>query len=263
MPSDPAELKYSVQKRNRRGEFRTCPQCGKEFYLQPSRVKRGERYCSHACQLAAVPKVDKICPVCGKQFTIFKSIADRYTVCSIECRHANVQRSICKRCGKEFRTSEKRYARHYCSEECRRPPNYQTCRNCGKQIRVEPADTDRQFCSFSCYRTFQGETLPEKQVRQTLDVLNIKYIQEAQMGRYSVDFLLVDLRIALEIDGVYWHQNIKRDTRKTNYLQSKGWNVIRISDIELDNIQDVAGLIISRIKTVSDLNVSSLQPPLF
>jgi very-short-patch-repair endonuclease len=50
------------------------------------------------------------------------------------------------------------------------------------------------------------------------------------MGRYSVDFLLRDQRIALEVDGAYWHRNLDRDARKTAWLRRHAWRVVRISE---------------------------------
>jgi very-short-patch-repair endonuclease len=247
MPSTPAQLKYNPPQRKRAGESRVCPQCGKTFYLQPSRVKRGEVCCSHACRLAAVPKTTKVCPCCGKEFTVPTSVADRYTVCSRECRVAETKYATCERCGKVF-WAEKRLNRHFCSEECRRPPQQTACRNCGKTIRYRPSDSDRQFCSFRCYRQFQGETLLEKSVRIILDSLGITYIQEAQMGRYCVDFLLTTERVALEVDGSYWHSNTDRDARKTNYLTARGWRVVRISDQELEAAPNPFALIRSRLQ---------------
>ncbi|WP_128643720.1 zinc-ribbon domain-containing protein [Rhodococcus opacus] len=46
-----------------------------------------------------------------------------------------------------------------------------------------------------------------------------------------IDLILVQARTAVEYDGWYWHQN-KADTdrRKTEALQSAGWNVIRIRE---------------------------------
>jgi very-short-patch-repair endonuclease len=248
MPIDSQTLKYSPPKRKRSGKYLRCKHCNREFYLSPHRVNRGERYCSRECQIAS-KKVTKVCPVCGKDFEVNQSIQDRYTVCSKECRLANTKYQICKRCGKSFNNPEKRYDRHYCSEECRRPPVYINCATCGIKFRKLPGDKDRRFCSISCYRKSNGENLLEKTIRIALDNIGINYIQEAKMGRYSVDFLLVDHRIALEIDGVYWHSDSKRDKRKDKFLTRKGWNVIRITDKEIDNAISIPDLIVDHINS--------------
>lgn len=263
MPIEPKMLKWGQAKRKRTGEYVTCPTCQKEFYLTPGRLKRGEKFCSHACRLASIPRIDKVCPVCGKTFNVLASTAHRYTVCSIECRHSDLRFSTCKRCGVVFQHSEKRYDRHYCSEECRRPPVMMSCRNCGKEFRRLPGDEDRQFCCFACYRKFNGETMPEKEVRLILQSNGIEFIQEAKMGRYSVDFILPSLRIALEIDGVYWHERTaKRDAAKDKYLFNRGWHVVRITDEELENAANQNSFVIERLNTVSNIKLACVQPTL-
>jgi very-short-patch-repair endonuclease len=103
----------------------------------------------------------------------------------------------------------------------------------------------------------------EKSIRQILDGAGIRYIQEAPIGRYSVDFLLPDLRIALEVDGVYWHQDGARDKRKTVFLERKGWAVARVTDSELDESNNPTALVLRRLQTVANLNVPSLPPSFF
>jgi very-short-patch-repair endonuclease len=207
--------------------------------------------------------VSKVCPVCAKTFTVSAAVADRYTVCSRECRLASTKTVICQRCGKPFTCSEKRYPRHYCSEECRRPPHYIECRVCGKTLRVSPGDTDRQFCSFACYRRSNGETMLEKTIRLALTDMGVNFIQEARMGRYSVDFLLPDQRIALEVDGTYWHQDTKRDERKNHFLQSRNWIVCRITEEEIENTEHLDRLLVERFKRVAQIELVPLQPSMF
>lgn len=261
LPVDSTKMKFKPVERKRKGVFKNCLNCGREFYLTPSRAKRNERFCSKKCELA-YKKIDKVCPVCGKTFTVNKSVADRYTVCSWKCRTAETKYVTCERCGKVFR-AEKRLNRHYCSEECRRPPNYINCRNCGKKFRVMPKDTDRQFCSFACYRKFQGENQLEKKIRETLNFINVEYIQEAKMGRYSVDFLIPKLRIALEIDGAYWHRNVARDKRKNVFLRKNGWSIIRLSENEIINSRNIGMLVSTRLKEVADSDLIRRYPTLF
>lgn len=260
MPINHRLMKTAPQQRKRRGEWRICPQCGDRFYLVPSRVKRDELFCSVPCRLES-KKVEKVCPECGKTFKVNRSIADRYTVCSRACRTANTKYVSCERCGKVFR-AEKHLNRRYCSEVCRRPPKYINCRNCGKEFRTLPGDKDRQFCCLACYRKYQGETLLEKTVRQILDSIELRYVQEAMVGRYSVDFLIPELRVALEVDGDYWHRDASRDARKTKFLVRKGWSVIRVSDTELENSRNPASIILHRLKEVANSDLVSRYPSL-
>jgi very-short-patch-repair endonuclease len=233
MPRSLTDLKHLPAERRRAGEYRTCANCDKSFYMPPHRAKRGEQYCSHECYHAKRPKVTKTCKVCGKEFTVAKSVAGRYSVCSRECRYPHTVFVACERCGNVFRGEGRGRTRRFCSEACRRPPMHINCQTCGKSVRVQPGDVDRQFCSLACYRRSKGETLLEKQVREALNALGIAYIQEVRVGRYVVDFLLSALNIALEADGDYWHRDTARDQRKTVYLNKHGLRVVRIRESEL------------------------------
>ena len=109
---------------------KVCEQCGKP--LTRKQIYGRRKYCSFECSTIARSSgmVTKTCPVCGNEFSISAAIADRYTVCSRDCRTASTKYVTCKRCVKVFR-AEQRLNRHYCSEECRRPPKEIPCDNCG------------------------------------------------------------------------------------------------------------------------------------
>src|SRR5487761_1191337 len=206
-----------------------CKGCGKTFCVQQRRLRD---YCSLECRKAH-ERHEKICPICGKTFTTSPSVRNQI-YCSNACKHMRTIYVTCKRCDKIFR--QKRSDNTYCSEECRRPTITQTCRQCGKTFRIRPTEQgDRFFCSPRCYRCFTGETEPEKNARMCLETLGIPYSQEHLINgwRYPVDFLLTSLNTVLEIDGVYWHNRpdvVRRDARKTLFLQSRGYTVIRLPD---------------------------------
>ncbi len=92
---------------------------------------------------------------------------------------------------------------------------------------------DHKFCSRACYRRYQGETGIERKVRLSLKRLGIFFLQEAVVGGRLVDFLLPISRIALEVDGTYWHRDKERDQRKTTLLESYGWCVVRITEEQI------------------------------
>ena len=63
--------------------------------------------------------------------------------------------------------------------------------------------------------------------------------REYLIGFYRVDEALPLRRIAIEVDGCYWHgcqkcgfsgrpAILNLDRRKTTYLSSRGWKIIRI-----------------------------------
>lgn len=218
-----------------------CKQCGKR--LEGHQRYQRRNYCSLECYNAhrAADLIVKICPVCSKVFEVPAAVAERYTVCSRACRIAETKYVTCERCGKRFR-AEKNLDRHYCSEECRRPPEYAICATCGQPFRKEPK-ANRRFCCFACYRRFNGESGIEKAVRLALDEIGIPYLQEFSVGRYSIDFLIPNAQLAIEVDGDYWHQDKARDDRKSQYLQRRGIQVVRISESEIEASHHLPSLI--------------------
>lgn len=224
---------------------RPCQGCGLEF--RP--IGNGDRsYCSRACYetaRAAIP-VTKHCPVCDQDYTVSRSIAHRYSVCSEACKTASTKYVDCERCGSRFR-AEKRLNRRYCSEECRRPPVFTDCRTCGVSFRVLPG-TPRSYCSRSCYRKFTGETKLERRVRLALVSLGVEFAQEFPVGPWLIDFALIRDRIAIEADGDYWHAKCAdRDARRDSELADAGWRVVRLRERDIKNAPDVVLLIGERL----------------
>ena len=104
-----------------------CTQCGKE-YRAPDNGHN--RYCPDCRETAYIlnchpTTYDKICPVCGKNFT---TVDRRQKYCSPNCSTKSfwidgkmdkrTAHKTCPVCGKNFDTHEPR--RVYCSAECRR-----------------------------------------------------------------------------------------------------------------------------------------------
>ncbi len=54
---------------------------------------------------------------------------------------------------------------------------------------------------------------------------------------YTIDFAFVDVRVAVECDGKYWHgrkeQRIK-DVVKDKWLRKHGWIIIRLGEDEIN-----------------------------
>lgn len=222
-----------------------CEACGQEWERPASHADG--RFCSRDCYEASRSNaVTKTCPACGQDFTVSRgSIAYRYTACSYACRTVNTMYLKCERCGTPF-TGKPNGPYRYCSEECRRPPRLIECRHCEVEFRVIPSDTDRQFCSFRCYRAFEGETIPERLTREALDHLGIEYLQEHPVGRRCIDFALPALGIALEVDGVYWH-DAERDLERDTLITAAGWKIVRVTDVEIISVEDVPALLRSRL----------------
>ena len=205
------------------------------------------------CRSLHAKRVTKMCRVCRKPFAVLASIQNRYSVCSFACRkkRREYRTLTCKRCRKLFISPEHRWTPSFCSEKCRRPPVMIVCKTCLKSFRRTPSESMKaQFCSIACYRRFKGETSIESLVREGLASLGVSFIQELKLGRYSVDFGLLKDRVALEVDGAYWHRDRKRDARKEAFLTLLGWRIIRIGEFEIKSVESIQGLILRKLEVL-------------
>lgn len=89
-----------------------------------------------------------------------------------------------------------------------------------------------RYQKFATKRLNGYRTSIEAQVERILQSLGITYEFEKQIGRKFVDFAIVDKKIAIEVDGTYWHKP-DSDAKKNQYLEEREWIVIRILDAEL------------------------------
>jgi DNA mismatch endonuclease (patch repair protein) len=76
------------------------------------------------------------------------------------------------------------------------------------------------------------------------------FVTEYEVGYYSIDEARPDLRLAVEIDGCYWHgclvcgfsgmDNTRSyDRRKTTYLRNRGWTILHLREHEIkDNLNE-------------------------
>jgi very-short-patch-repair endonuclease len=251
-------VKFGDQRRKRSGESRTCPTCGVQFYTPQSRLP-GSGFCSVACRSKS-RRTTSICITCGKTFSVLMSIKERFRNCSIECARTHTHHVNCARCGKLFRGNSDGSSRH-CSEECYRPPVVRDCKHCGKSFRIVPT-SNSIFCSFACYRRHRGETRPEAVARQALALIGLDCEQEYQVKRYSIDFVFLPRKIAIEVDGVYWHDE-EKDAKKTASLKKLGWKVCRVVAESLTDIDTAAHILRNEIKLADPGIQFTAQPRLF
>ena len=75
----------------------------------------------------------------------------------------------------------------------------------------------------------------------------VKFRRQHPIGDYIADFLCLTEKLVVEVDGGYHNdpRQQQEDQWRTEYLQSKGYHVIRFTNEEVDT--DVKG-VIRRIK---------------
>ena len=83
-------------------------------------------------------------------------------------------------------------------------------------------------------------TLQEKKLWYYLrnnQINNCRFRRQYPIGDYIVDFVCRSKNLVIEIDGGQHNEtkNIDYDNRRTEYIQSRGFNVIRFWNNEIDN----------------------------
>lgn len=84
--------------------------------------------------------------------------------------------------------------------------------------------------TWTSWRKNTEPSYPERFFMKVLDGNRIPYEYEMPFGRYSIDFAMIDKKIALEIDGQQHRFTARResDKRKDAKLHDAGWKVFRI-----------------------------------
>ena len=91
----------------------------------------------------------------------------------------------------------------------------------------------------------QSETILWNTLRK--EIQGCRFRRQHPIGDNIADFICISEKVVIEVDGGYHEQPLQQvdDRRRTEFLESRGYRVIRIRNEEVDsNIQDV----IARIK---------------
>jgi very-short-patch-repair endonuclease len=82
---------------------------------------------------------------------------------------------------------------------------------------------------------------------------NLKFRRQHPIGKYIVDFVSIEKKIVIEIDGSQHMEsaNIEHDAERTKYLEDEGYAVLRFwnNDV-LTNIEGVVIRILEQINTL-------------
>lgn len=88
-----------------------------------------------------------------------------------------------------------------------------------------------------------------------------KFKRQHPVGRYIADFACVEAQIIVEADGSQHAANADDDARRTAYLESRGWVVLRFwnNDI-LQRTESVLEVIAAALRT-AEIRKSAPSPP--
>ncbi len=83
---------------------------------------------------------------------------------------------------------------------------------------------------------------------------DFKFVRQAPLGPYFADFLCRDRRLIVEVDGVTHGEDhqVSHDLRRTLYLESQGYRVLRVWNIEVfTNLDGVLTAILIELEDLS------------
>lgn len=270
----------------------TCEYCGKAFHPYSGMEER-QGYCSRQCwKQAGQLRRTYICGYCGKTFigTDNKGGHSGKQFCSRHCAGKNNNpeyapktiTAVCAYCGQSFTRPNKGGHRKQtcCTPRCGTlhhqtisprpsdPAKYigYVCEECGKTFRrfasrlKTSTFNQGRFCSKQCtglwairHQHLHKPTSIEKALNNALQSAAIVSIQEYPVSGFSIDLALPEHKIAIEVDGSYWHslpEAIARDARKDAALKAAGWTVLRFSETAINT--DVAAcvtVVLANLKT--------------
>jgi hypothetical protein len=100
----------------------------------------------------------------------------------------------------------------------------------------------------------KGQSYPEMYWTKFLETNNIVFEAEVQVSVYRLDFAIG--RIDLEVDGEQHYADeriVRSDKRRTEYLESIGWKVVRIrwSDYQKKSAEDKLAFQVNLLEIIS------------
>lgn len=122
------------------------------------------------------------------------------------------------------------------------------CLYCGNEFEAYNRDIKRgfgKFCSHQCRAIFVKKHMPNKEtsiekiLEKLLIDIGIDYAKQFPIKNIAiVDFYLPEHNLIIEADGDYWHRlpdKIDRDTNRDFKLSFCGYNILRLTESELNN----------------------------
>lgn len=217
------------------GSYKKCQVCEKEFY---SKGNREAFFCSRKCFCKSREEGKLVnCDFCGnetyKQQHFFKKNKNHF--CNVECANSfqgrNKIKLQCKVCNNNYFLSKStvnrtEYDKKYCSLKCR--------------------NQDKEWVRNACIKGNlvqlhkKGVNKLELKGREILQDIGITDFQEQVLmfDKFCVDVLIESKKIIIQWDGTYWHTKEKRrqlDESQDAYMRKCGYNVLRITDLQIKN----------------------------
>ena len=118
-------------------------------------------------------------------------------------------------------------------------------RETARNLRKNPTDTERFVWQHIRYRQLDGN----------------RFRRQHPLGPYVVDFVCLEKRLILELDGGQHAEQVKDDLTRTCWLERQGFRVIRFWNNEaLENWDGVEQVILEQLQGVRS-NTPHPNPP--
>ncbi|MBI4840274.1 MAG: endonuclease domain-containing protein [candidate division NC10 bacterium] len=91
-----------------------------------------------------------------------------------------------------------------------------------RALRSNPTDAERALWKHLRLRQLEGE----------------KFRRQQPLGRYVVDFVCLEKRLIVELDGGQHAEQVARDTERTAWLERQGFRVLRFWNHQVLNETD-------------------------
>lgn len=91
---------------------------------------------------------------------------------------------------------------------------------------------------------------------------------EYPIGYFHVDEAYPPVKLAVEVDGCYWHgcdvcwyppvkSTKETDTRKSSYLKARGWSIVRVPTHSIEkDLRPSVDMVVAKVKELEGLHAA-------
>ena len=97
------------------------------------------------------------------------------------------------------------------------------------------------------HRKSTNMTWIEKRMSELLDKIGVNYIYQYPILNYNVDFAIPGLKIVIECDGEYWHQDKQKDAIRDKRIEGEGWVILHYTGTKINQCLDEIEQELSRV----------------
>ena len=95
--------------------------------------------------------------------------------------------------------------------------------NYAKNLRSDMTDFEQKIWYYLRAKRFMG----------------LKFKRQVPIENYIVDFLCTDKKLIIELDGSQHFEQAEYDQHRDEFLENKGYRIVRITNNEMNNIEAV------------------------